>query len=200
LSLTPSFAQKAVKKEQTPVKEYKHNNKFMLGLNVGSGFFSPTKANDILKERYKGYIVTQGTIEMIMHFDIGMDLTYRLNNYLDFQTLGEIFWAPKFINNDYYTYNKYSIGLLMNGHLPLGNARHSIFIGAGPFYHSYSFGLDEPTLKNGFSEELVNFRFLAGTNLNFGTFSPKIYIGYDMAGDYSSFLIGINPNFSLTGK
>jgi hypothetical protein len=70
-----------------------------------------------------------------------------------------------------------------------------------------------------FEGSTMGFRLQAGLNLNFGSFSPRVIIAYDIASadakkvsgldnpyiyqiktlSYSSFLIGVNINFSLTG-
>lgn len=168
--------------------------------SIHFGFFSPDDVNEYIADDLNSYTVTFGTTDIVMNFNIGAGLGFRILNLVEIQPQVEYSIAPKVISGaDSYSYTKFSGGILANFMIPIApNRRSSILIGGGIFYNAMSF--------EEYSGSSINPRVQTGLSLNNNRFNPQIIIAYDLAKttadeaeyfelDYSSFRIGVNLNF-----
>ena len=132
--------------------------------------------------------------------------------YLLIQFLGEFGCGPKEVYSMYddskhrYYFNRYSIGHIVNGYLPVGKTKkHSLFLGGGVFYHFLEL--------DGYDADTFGGRVQIGYRADYRHVSVELILGYDHARgktngynpylgrnmilDFSSFLIGINLYFKI---
>ena len=189
-----------------------YNNNILIGAGFGIGFFYPGDVNDYMVEYadFHNYYLQEGITELIMNIVGRVNISYRLNNYLEFAGMLEYGWGPKYImvtgdEDVYFHFDRISPGLLTNFHIPFASGRHSFFIGAGIFYHMMEF--------EQFSDNAIGYRAQAGINLRLGRFTPQVFLAYDYAlGEdtidyiqnsrifelnYSGIVIGITAMFAL---
>ena len=199
-----------------PKKTYDYSDRVSIGIGIGDGIFAPTEVGNYMDYYYSNYRFDFGSPAITNHYDVSLHLDYRLNNYFEFGFVGEADFGLKYIttnvDNKTFLYNRYLFGIMANAHLPVGSTnRNSIFIGLGPIYNMMNF--------EEYDGSSMGLRVHAGFCMNFGTFNPRAFIGYDIATadaklksgkdpyytfpittlSYSTFVMGITFNFSLTG-
>ena len=168
--------------------------------SVHIGFFYPDDVNSYIANDLSGYIITQGTSDLILNINLGMGFGFRFANLFEIQPIVEYSIAPKIIINidKSYSFNKFSGGIMANFLIPVAsNRKHSIIIGGGMFYHNMTF--------EKFSGNTIDPRFQAGFSINNNRFNPQIILSVDLAKteadnneyfelDYTSVRIGVNLN------
>ncbi len=177
--------------------------KFFPSINFGI-FTNPSDVNTYIVNDLSDYIITSGTSDVILNFNLGLGVGFRFYNIVEVQPIFEYSLGPKIIlGAKSYNFNKSSAGIMTNFMIPLNSERkHSIIVGGGAFYNMITF--------EEYSGNTIAPRAQLGYSINNNKFNPQIIIAYDMAnakadtadenGDafmlnYSSVRIGINLCF-----
>lgn len=173
--------------------------KFFPSINFGF-FTNPSDVNNYISEDLSEYIITSGTSDMILNFNLGLGVSFRFYNIVEVQPTFEYALGPKIIMGaKSYSFNKSSVGMMTNFMIPLNSEReNSIILGGGVFYNIITF--------EKYSGNKVAPRVQLGYSINNNEFNPQITIAYDMASaeadsatefylNYSSVRIGVNLCF-----
>jgi len=182
------------------------NGKFIVGIGINIGFFSPDDVNQYIEDWLDqlGVLETIGFTDIFLnmggHFNVG----YRINDYVELYGTAEYSGGMKYIKviggtSKFFNFRRISPGFVANVMIPLSlNAKNSIFFGGGVFYHLLKF--------EDFEGQTPGFRGQFGFSLNNYGFNPQIFLAYDFAKgndgtyedfelDYSGIQFGLNLNF-----
>jgi hypothetical protein len=150
----------------------------LLGPGIGFGFFYPQGVNDYLEYRkdLQGAEVETGTTAIYYNMVPKVAFDIAPIEYVQFQLVGEIGWAPKFIgvsggDSGTFHYLRYSGGGTVNGHLPLKGGKYSVFLGAGALFHYLRF--------EGYSAWAPGARGVAGFRFYRKRVVPEVFLAFD---------------------
>lgn len=179
---------------------------FSIGLGLGFSFFNSPDIDDHMYDaivaRHGMFTTTSGSVSMFLGFAPALSLNVMPIRYLRIQAIGEVRWAPKIVSADdgateSFHYLRYSPGLIVNGYLPLGRGRISLFLGGGALYHFMRF--------EDYAADNIGARAQFGVRIGGKTLDVEVFAGYDYVsgesgrdmvygagtfdfGDYSGFL------------
>jgi hypothetical protein len=174
------------------------------GFGIGFGFFYPKDVNNYIENDLPTLDYQIGFSEIIMYFEGHASLTFKIK-WIDITTLIEYAIAPKYISvtgsseGDYfYTFGRFSPGILTNFYFPIGSGKHALYAGGGVQYHFMKF--EEYKGKN------IGFRLNAGISLQFKKFNLQPFLAFNIANakdeeiesfdlNYTGGQIGVNLSF-----
>jgi hypothetical protein len=148
------------------------------GFGIGLGIFYPGDVNEYIESHMPGNILSQtGSTDLFMYEEIHAFLTYRIK-WIDITSIVEYAFGPKWIiitnsTNQFYSFNRFSPGLLVNFYIPTGSGRHAIYLGGGAQYHFMKF----EEYKGG----NIGLRVNAGYSIQFGKLNLQPYLAFNLA-------------------
>ncbi|MDD5309240.1 MAG: hypothetical protein PHU25_18150 [Deltaproteobacteria bacterium] len=200
---------------------------FLLGAGVSFGFFDPGDVNTYIEDYVGSLSATteSGFSDMIMNIVPRVTLDFAPIEYVQIQAVGEVGWGPKIVSvvggdSESFNYMRYSVGGMVNGHIPVRDGRNSVYLGAGVLYNWLSF--------EEFKASTPGYRGQVGFRFYLERFVPEVFVAFDyiraetgkpmsvekipnpdgtfttvesskkMTLDYTSFLVGANFYFDLT--
>jgi hypothetical protein len=158
------------------ISENRAEKPFSFGIGFSEGFFYPGDVNDYI-DFYTSYInITNGSSSLFVNYVGKASLIYRINKTVRLSLVGEYGWGPKYFvvsngDNEYFHFDRASIGLVAKFHIPVGSGRHSIFIVPGLLYHSMKF--------EDFKANNIGGRLGGGFSFNFKKFKLQPFTCYD---------------------
>ncbi|MCK4662755.1 MAG: hypothetical protein KAT68_07815 [Bacteroidales bacterium] len=185
-------------------------NLFSFGLGYSQGIFNPDDVNKYIEDylSYRNQSIEPGVSDMGINIAGYLSFNFRLAD--NFEIIGNLEAAicPKFISVEYITFSgdntndfetfyfsRFSIGAISNYIIPMGSGKHSIFFGAGPFFHRMKF--------EKYSGSKLAIRGNAGISLSFWKINLRPVISLDIVKaednqyndnfelNYTSFNIGV---------
>jgi hypothetical protein len=185
-------------------QELPRKQRVCFGAGIDIGFFYPKDVNDYIDRELPSGETVFGVNGLYANYGLHTTLGYKIYRNWEFQWLVEGVMAPKYVTTTigdyYYDFWRLSTGVLVNFHIPLNAiGKHSIFIGAGPFFHNMTF--------KEYNASTIGARFQVGFSINNYKFNPQIYLAGDYASanasangrnlnlNYSCAKIGVNVNF-----
>ena len=150
---------------------------FRFGFGFGIGFFGPQDISDYieadLKINHGAYSTWNTTLYMNLVGSVAM--TYSPSQKIDIVGTCEYAWGPKYVTgiDEYYHFDRVSVGGLCNYNIPIMSGRHALFFGGGLLYHYMTF--------KEFNSGTVGPRIQAGVNFRFGKLNPQVCLSFDYA-------------------
>jgi hypothetical protein len=180
VTLAPGTSQAATTVAQRAQAQQKGMSLFV-GPGLGLGFFNPSDVNQYMEnwlDSQGSYSVQEGFSGMVLNVVPRISVSFAPIKYLQLQAVGELGWGPKIVmvqngESEFFNFMRYSVGLMVNGHLPLGNDRYSIYLGGGVLHHWMAFK-DYDGSGLGYRGQL-GIRFLGRRLI------PELYVAFDYA-------------------
>ena len=180
------------------------------GVGFKIGIFYPSDVNKYITSYFdiKGVKINMGTSDLILNLVPEVSLSIRPSKRFEIFVTGEYGISPKFVavtngENEYFSFNRASLGVLGNIHMFVGK-KNTFFVGAGVLYNSLTF--TDPDEKK-FTGSCIGGRIQGGFSLILGQTSLQPNIGIDFIEtdgtsslgkinlNYSGFHFGVNFNF-----
>ncbi len=174
------------------------------GFGIGLGFFYPKDVNEYIENELPTSDYQIGFTDIIMYFEGHVSLTFKIK-WIDITSLIEYAIAPKYITvsgsseGDYfYSFGRFSPGILTNFYFPFGSGKHALYAGGGVQYHFMNF--------EEYEGSTFGFRLNAGISLQFGKFNLQPFVAFNIANakdeevetfnmNYTGGQIGVNLSF-----
>ncbi|MCK4663954.1 MAG: hypothetical protein KAT68_13890 [Bacteroidales bacterium] len=175
---------------------------FSFGLGYSLGIFYPGDVNKYIEDYLsdKKISIQTGTSDIFTNYAFYLSFNFSLTDNIELIGNCEAAIAPKFIvvtngNSETFSFSRFSVGAISNFHIPIGSGKHSIFFGAGPFFHNMKF--------EKYSGSKLAVRGNAGASFDFGKINLRPVVSLDVVKaednqyndnfelNYTSFNIGV---------